>query len=47
MLDQEKKNYDTLLAASNSGGGNRQEMARSEANIRKLQEQLRQVCGEV
>ncbi|XP_055706174.1 rho guanine nucleotide exchange factor 12 isoform X6 [Phlebotomus papatasi] len=46
MLDQEKKNYDALLAASNSGGGNRQEMARSEANIRKLQEQLRQVCGE-
>ncbi|XP_059622198.1 uncharacterized protein LOC132265518 [Phlebotomus argentipes] len=46
MLEQEKKTYDSLVAASNSGGSNRQEMARSEANIRKLQEQLRQVCGE-
>ncbi|XP_055694238.1 rho guanine nucleotide exchange factor 11 isoform X5 [Lutzomyia longipalpis] len=48
MLDQEKKNYEALRTASSSsgGGGNRQDMARSEANIRKLQEQLRQVCGE-
>ncbi|GAB0090164.1 uncharacterized protein DMENIID0001_048560 [Sergentomyia squamirostris] len=46
MLDQEKKNYESLLAASNSGGGNRQEMDRSQTNIRKLQEQLRQMCGE-
>lgn len=45
MLDQEKKNLENLVA--NSSSGNRQDRSRAEANIRKLQEQLRQVGGEV
>ncbi|XP_037917502.1 uncharacterized protein LOC119655610 isoform X4 [Hermetia illucens] len=44
MLDQEKKNLENLVA--NSSSGNRQDRSRAEANIRKLQEQLRQVGGE-
>ena len=47
MLDEERKNLESL---STSSSGNRQknpEIGRAEANIKKLQEQLKQICGEV
>lgn len=44
MLDQEKKNLENLGA---SNGANQQERSRAEANIQKLEEQLKQVNGEV
>lgn len=44
MLDQEMKNLENLKQTS---GNNRNEIARAEATIAKLNEQLKQMCGEV
>lgn len=44
MLDQEMKNLENLKQSS---GSNRNEIARAEATIAKLNEQLKQMCGEV
>lgn len=44
MLDEEKKNLDSLLANKNQQSP---EIARAQTTIRTLQEQLNQVCGEV
>lgn len=44
MLDEEKKNLDSLLAHKNQQSP---EIARAQTTIRTLQEQLNQVCGEV
>ncbi|XP_062698767.1 uncharacterized protein LOC109401184 isoform X2 [Aedes albopictus] len=43
MLEQEKKNRDNLVASNKQGTP---ECTRAEANIKKLQEELAQVCGE-
>lgn len=43
MLDQEQLNLQTLISTNAS----RQEILRAEATIKQLQEQLKQVCGEV
>lgn len=44
MLDQEKKNLEALLAEKKQ---QTPEITRAQANIRTLQEQLNQLCGEV
>lgn len=44
MMEQEKKNLENLKSSSSS---NRNDIVRAEANILKLGEQLRQMCGEV
>lgn len=45
MLEQEKKNLEKLRENESQNGG---EIARAEANIRTLQEQLRQsTCNDV
>lgn len=44
MLDQEMKNLENLKQSS---GSNRNEIVRAEANITKLNDQLKQMCGEV
>lgn len=44
MLEQEKKNRDNLIGSNKQGTP---ECTRAEANIKKLQEELAQVCGEV
>lgn len=46
MLAQEKKSCDALNA-SNANNCNREDILKSEAKIKKLEEQLKQVCGEV
>ncbi|XP_062561039.1 uncharacterized protein LOC134225187 isoform X2 [Armigeres subalbatus] len=43
MLDQEKKNRDNLIASNKQGTP---ECTRAETTIKKLQEELAQVCGE-
>lgn len=44
MLDQEKKNLENLKISNNA---NRNEVGQAETNILRLQEQLRQMHGEV
>lgn len=44
MLDQEKKNLENLYASNKQ---RTPEIIRTEATIKKLQEELAQVCGEV
>lgn len=44
FLDQEKKNLENLKTSNNA---NRNEIAQAETNILRLQEQLRQMHGEV
>lgn len=44
MLDQERKNLDVLLATKKQSAP---DIACAEQNIRKLEEQLKQICGEV
>lgn len=44
MLDQEKKNLENLKSSNNA---NRNEITQAETNILRLQEQLRQMHGEV
>lgn len=44
MLDQEKKNLENLKT---SNSANRNEITQAETNIFKLQDQLRQMHGEV
>lgn len=44
MLDQEKKNLEIINSGNRNNG---QDMARAETNIRKLEEELKYVCGEV
>lgn len=44
MLDQEKKNLENL---GTSTSNNQQERSRAEATIQKLEEELKQVSGEV
>lgn len=44
MLDQEKKNLENLKSSNNA---NRNEVTQAETNILRLQEQLRQMHGEV
>lgn len=44
MLDQEKKNLENLKVSNNA---DRSEITKAETNILKLQEQLRQMHGEV
>lgn len=44
MLDQERKNLETLLADKKQSAP---EITRAEQNIRTLEEQLKQICGEV
>lgn len=44
MLAQEKKTRDALNA---SNASHKEDISRSDAKIKKLQEQLKQVCGEV
>lgn len=44
MLEQEKKNLEIINAGNRSNG---QDVARAETNIRKLEEELKYVCGEV
>lgn len=46
MLAQEKKSCDALNA-TNVNNSNKEDLLKSEAKIKKLQEQLKQVCGEV
>ena len=45
MLDQERKNLDSLKGCNEVNKGS--DIVRAEANIRTLQDQLRQMCGEV
>lgn len=47
MMDQEKKNLENLRSSSNNSNRNSNDISRAEANITKLDEQLRQMCGEV
>lgn len=47
MMDQEKKNLENLRSSSNNSNRNSNDILRAEANITKLGEQLRQMCGEV
>lgn len=47
MMDQEKKNLENLRSSSNNSNRNSNDISRAEANITKLGEQLRQMCGEV
>lgn len=44
MLAQEKKTRDALSA---SNASHKEDIQKSDAKIKKLQEQLKQVCGEV
>lgn len=44
MLDEERKNLENLKTSNNA---NRNDVAQAETNILKLQEQLRQMHGEV
>lgn len=44
MLDQERKNLEVLLADKKQSAP---EISRAEQNIRTLEEQLKQICGEV
>lgn len=44
MLAQEKKTRDALNA---SNANHKEDIQKSDAKIKKLQEQLKQVCGEV
>lgn len=44
MMDQEKKNLENLKSSNN---GNRNDIVQAETNILRLQEQLRQMHGEV
>lgn len=44
MMDQEKKNLENLKTSNNA---NRNEIGQAETNILRLQEQLRQMHGEV
>lgn len=44
MMDQEKKNLENLKTSNN---GNRNDITQAETNILRLQEQLRQMHGEV
>lgn len=46
MLAQEKKSCDALNV-TNVNNCNKDDLLKSEAKIKKLQEQLKQVCGEV
>lgn len=46
MLAQEKKSCDALNA-TNVNNSNKEDILKSEAKIKKLQEQLKAVCGEV
>lgn len=47
MMDQEKKNLENLRSSNNNSNRNSVDILRAEANITKLSEQLRQMCGEV
>lgn len=44
MLDQEKKNLEIINSGNRNNG---QDVARAETNIRKLEDELKYVCGEV
>lgn len=46
MLAQEKKSCDALNA-TNVNNSNKEDIIKSEAKIKTLQEQLKAVCGEV
>ena len=45
MLDQERKNLDNLKGSNEVNKGS--DIVRAEANIRTLQEQLKQMCGDL